>query len=279
MNELPILACTQPPVLSENLVALNAQISDTAAILANAPQTAEGLQAVKAARAKLRKTMEAVEAQRKAAKAAIMEPYEAANRRYQETVFRPLDQADKECKQWIDNVQETMKQGVTAQLKAYFDELVTVYHIPWLTFDRCGVKVGMDTAKKVDFAKERKEVQAFVVKVREDLAAISEMEDSAAVLAIYTRTLDFTGAVREVQERKKLIAEAEQQRAEILADKQARETHADQLREMGHDLTPTPQDVKVECSFTVRATVPMLRALKIYLENNQFEIVEDTDHE
>lgn len=268
-NNLPVMVCSQPPVISEHLRDWHAQIAAVEDAVAQAPKDRGGLTKVKAIRAGLRKQFEQMEDQRKAVKAAVLAPYEAANRAYQSQVAEPMRKADETCKRFVDDVSDRLKSRCLEELKEYFAELVTQANLPWLTFDRCGVKVDMATAQKKDFAKERQQIYAFVQRITSEMRTISAMEDGRDLMPHYIRTLDLAQSVEAMQKQRQEERIVSRLLDQAKADAQAQADHLRDLRRADPD-APIPQEKTFSVTFTVTATVPMLRGLRAWLDSNHY---------
>ena len=124
INEpVPMLVCTQPPVISENLMDLQERVNSITEMIIQLPKEPESVPQVKKARADLRKYFDSLEEQRKAVKAAVMAPYNEAEAKYKALVSGPIQQADKLCKDFVDGVELSMKQECESGLREYFEEL------------------------------------------------------------------------------------------------------------------------------------------------------------
>lgn len=271
-KNLPVMVCSQPPVISSNLRDWHAQIAAVEDAVANAPKDREGLAKVKELRAELRKQFDKMEAQRKAVKAAILAPYDRANEAYKKQVAEPMRITDEVCKRFVDDVSDRMKARCLDELKGYFAELVVQANLPWLTFDRCGVKIDMATTQKKDFAKERQQICSFVQRISSEMRTLSTMEDSKELLGYYIKTLDVAQAVAMCQQHKR-----EQQAVERLLDQEQEkirqeESHIQAMTDAVPEAAPLIQQEKIfTVTFTVHGTIPMLRGLKAWLDNNHYQ--------
>ena len=273
-NDIPILVCSSPPEISENIVDMRKRIFSAMEQVKSTPKTKEGLASVKELRAKLRADFEVMEAQRKAVKKAVLGPYEEANEHYKNLIAYPMSQADDACKCFVEEVQNSFKAACEAELRKYFGELVTSYNIPWLTFDRAGLKIDMATAQKKDYKKERVFLFEFVKRVSDDLQVISEMENAVDILENYIRTLDLTSAMAYAKFKNERRMEAESIRNSVTQKAEADRAHDAVIASaMGE---PTPQEKTFSCTFTVTATIARLRGLKAFLDGNHYEYTEET---
>lgn len=182
--------------------------------------TPETIQSVKGFRSDMRKAFEAVEEQRKAAKRAVLEPYERLEAVYKECVTAPFRRADDTCSRKAAEVEQDLKNRCEAGLRDYFDELRAVHHLDWLAYERAGVKVDLTSAKAKTPKKLREQLEVFVVGVAESVDRINTLEDAGEIMVEFQKSLDAAGAICTVKERHRRIEEAQamnQARAEIRA--------------------------------------------------------------
>ena len=196
-----MLICTQPPVISENLLDLNARVSSITTMLSTLPPEPENLPQVKKARADLRRYFESLEEQRKAVKAAVMAPYNDAEARYKRLVSDPINQADNLCKDFVDGVESAMKQQCEDGLREYFSELCAANHVEFLQFAQAGIQVDMASARQKTPKKLREQLSQFVSRVSAEVDRISEMEDAEEILVEYKQSLSLSSAIGIVLDR------------------------------------------------------------------------------
>lgn len=265
-----------PPVISENFTAVTAYIDDTLAQLATLPRTKEGCTTAKALRVDLRRRLEYLEDQRKAAKTAIMEPYNAKEKIYKEKISTPLTTADQKLKIWIDSYQDEVKQNCQDELQSYFDELCAVLHVDFVTFEQTGVVVDMATASLKDPKKARNAIHDFLNRIEDDRRTISTMEHAEEIMAEYKLSLSLSAAIAAVNDRHERIAQAsaDMEAAKTNTNVAVRNNTTAQLVEILPPPTTEPiNDPILRCTFTVNATRNQLRKIKEFLtqEGIQFE--------
>ena len=268
MNEL--IKVTQLPIIEERLLAakefVDKTVADAMALVCNE----ETVQSVKATRAELNRQFGELEEQRKAVKAAVLDPYNRFEAIYRECVSDAFKRADADLKQKINDTEDGMKRQCEAGLREYFTELCMAHHIDFLTFERTGVKVSMADAKaKTQPPKKlREQLEQFVARVAADESVISTMDGAEEIMAEYKQTLDAAKAVGIVQERHRRIEAERAARAEREAA-QAQEAEAVKKVEafappVEKEPEPAPEPV-VRCRFTVTATKTQLKKLKEFL--------------
>jgi hypothetical protein len=273
----PMLECAQPPVIVQNLMDMAAAFQEKREQIMALPRNEEGMKAVKALRAQARKDFDTLEDQRKAVKKAVLLPYEQAESLYKGFISEPFKRLDEACKTYVDDVESGIKDACEQRLKQYFAELCAMKGLLWLKWERLGIKVDMATARQAEPRKAMERIREFVDGVCADLEAISAMENSVEVLSHYEQTLDLAEALRRENSRKQSLEIARKNREE----REARQAQAAQAREAVAAVDPgvvtTNEGVKkYRLTFSVVAPISMLRALKAYLDDHNFEYQEGT---
>lgn len=260
-----LIVVKQLPEIEERLRTVKETVERRTADALKMVCTDETIQAVKGERAKLNKEFAILEEQRKAAKKAVMEPYERFMAVYEECVSGPFGAADAALKKKISDVESEMKSRCEKGLREYFAELCAVHHLEWLTYERAGIKVDMDSAKAKTPKKLREQMVAFVVGVAESVERISSLEDAGEIMVEFQQSLNAADAICTVQERRRRI---EEQKAAQEHLKSVREQDAEVVRRVEALAPPViaeaPEPV-VKCVFTVHTTKAKLRKLKEFL--------------
>lgn len=280
-NELiPILECSQPAVISENLIDLSARLLTITETVKNLPREQASLPEVKRLRAEMRKYFNALETQRKQVKADVLAPYEQANAVYQDRVAAPIEKTDRLCKDFIVEVETVVKKKCEDGLRDYFRELCAMHGLLWLRFESCGVKVDMAMANLKEPKKAKEQIRAHVESVSQTCNMISTMEYAGEILNEYANSLDLTQAISMVQDRHKAIEEMNRAReAKAMADAERRGNTAALLAEAPELASAVqPLEKKFKIIFAVTASMPRLRGLKAFLEGNHYEYQEVTDN-
>lgn len=268
-----LIVVKQLPVIEERLRTLKDRWEQRAADAESMVCTEETIQAVKAFRAEMRKEFDEVESLRKAAKQAVMEPYNRFEAVYKECVTTAFQRADSACSGKVSEVENDMKRRCEDELREYFAELCAAHHLGWLTYERAGIKVDMASAKAKTPKKLREQLAAFVEDTSKTVERIRRMDFSSEIMMEYQKSLSAPGAIYTVVERHRLI---EEQKAAQEARKAEEEREAEMVRRVEALAPPVvaeaPEPV-VKCTFTVRATKSQLRNLKEFLnmEGIQYE--------
>lgn len=260
-----LIEVKQLPVIEEHLRALKDRWDQRAADAESMVCTEETIQAVKAFRAEMRKEFEEVEALRKQAKQAVMEPYNRFESVYKDCVTAAFQRADNACSSKVFEAEADMKRRCEEGLREYFTELCAVHHLDWLIYERAGIKVDMASAKAKTPKKLREQLAAFVFGVSESVDRISLMDNSEEIMVEFKENLDEAKSVYAVSERHRLI---EKQKAAQEARKAEQEREAEMVRRVDSLAPPAVVDEPepiVKSTFTVHATRPQLRKLREFL--------------
>ena len=267
---VPMMVCTQPPVISENLVDLQTRVNAIEEMVSQLPKEPDSLPQVKKARADLRKYFDSLEDQRKAVKAAVMAPYNDAEAKYKALVSGPIQQADRLCKEFVDGVESSMKRECEAGLRDYFDELRTANHVEFLKFEKAGVVVDMASAKQKTPKKLREQLVQFVSRVASDVDRIAEMDDAEEIMVEYQKTLNVADAIGTVLNRHRCI-QAQREAAQVREAVKAAEVEV--VRKVNAVAPPIQvqtdllDEIIDRCPFTViGATRRQLRKLREFLK-------------
>lgn len=265
-----MLICTQPPVISENLLDLQERVVSIADMVSQLPRVPESLPQVKKARSDLRKYFGSLEEQRKAVKAAVMAPYNEAEAKYKALVSGPIGLADNLCKDFVDEVEANVKQECEDGLREYFAELCAANHVEFLRYEQSGVVVDMASARQKTPKKLREQLAQFAARVASDVDRISEMEDADEIMVEYQKTMNVADAIGTVLERRRLI---QKQKEEAMARAAAKAADAEAVQKV-EAVSPPVEILKesahepekqLRCTFTVTATMPQLKRLKEFL--------------
>lgn len=263
-----IIQIKQLPIIEERLrdlkKSIDAQVSEALSMVC----TEETVQSIKGMRSDLNKQFSELEAQRKSVKAAVLEPYNQFEKIYAECVSDSFKKADAELRDKINAVEDEIKNKCEESLREYFDELCVAHHVEWLTFDRCGIKVDMASAKSKNPKKLKEQILDFVVRVSNDVTTISWNENADELLVEYKRSLNFTEAMQTVLERHRRI-EAERKSLDTREEQKAAEKAA--VSRVEALAPPTVQEELLTVTFTVTDTKQRLIALREWMKENGYK--------
>lgn len=266
---VPMLVCTQQPVISENLVDLQERVASIADMVNQLPRVPDSVPQVKKARADLRKYFDSLEEQRKAVKAAVMAPYNEAEAKYKALVSGPIQNADRLCKDFVDDVELDMKQACENGLRDYFDELRAANHVEFLKFEQAGIAVDMASAKQKTPKKLREQMVQFVARVASDVDRIAEMDDAEEIMVEYQKSLNVADAIGIVLDRHRRI-QAQREAAQVRSTAKAAEAEA--VRKVDAvappvAVPPPHQEKRYKIAFTLHPTESQLDKLRPVLRN------------
>ena len=274
----PIIEVQQLPIITERLRTVKDAVEKATQEAAGLVCTGETVQAVKNTRAELRKQFDELETQRKAVKAAVMGPYEAFLKVYDECISMPFRIADNKLKEQIDGFEADLKKGCEERLRLYHEEMIRVHGVDFLTFDKAmalgRLKISMADANAKTPKKLMDGIAAVTASVADDVSRITDMEDSAEIMAEYKKCFDVGLAVSEVQRRKRAV-EAEKEAAEQRKIEEARK--AEVVAKVDAVAPPVAAPAEPEKIFTIKFTVKCTREQGRKLK--QFLITEGIQYE
>lgn len=202
-----LIVVKQLPIIEEQLRTLKERWEQRAFDAESMVCTLDTVQAVKEFRAEMRKEFENAETLRKAAKKAIMEPYDQLEEVYKECVTAPFQKADQSLSGKVIEAERDIKARCEDGLRDYFAELCAVHHLDWLTYEQAGIRVDMASARSKTPKKLLEQISAFVAGVAESVDRINTLEDAGEIMVEYQKTLDAAGAICTVKERHRRIEE------------------------------------------------------------------------
>ena len=266
---VPMLVCTQPPVISEKLMDLQQRVNTIIEMISQLPKTPESVPQVKKARADLLRYLDSLDEQRKAVKAAVMAPYNEAEAKYKALVSGPIQQADKLCKDFVDGVESAMKRECEAGLRDYFDELRAANHVEFLKYEQAGIVVDMASAKQKTPKKLREQLVQFVARVASDVDRIAEMDDSEEIMVEYQKSLNVADSIGIVLERHRRI---QAQREAAQAREAAKTAEAAAIQKVDAvappmAVPPPQKEKRYKIAFTLHPTESQLEKLRPVLRN------------
>lgn len=271
-----LIQIVQLPIIKERLHFLKGyvdqQVSDAMAMVC----TDDTVIYVKQIRAELNALFTEAENQRKAVKAAVMQPYLDFEAVYKECISVPFKRADDDLRLKIVAVETGLKKECENRLRLFFDELAQVNGLDWLRFEQAGITVTMADAKaKTQPPKRlREQLENFVNRVAKDVDMILTLKNASEILAGYKQALNVTDAIQIVEERHRQIERAEEEKA--LRDAvRAQETEArrkvDAFAPATVEESPAVREDLLSCTFTVTDTRDRLKLLKQFLDANGYK--------
>lgn len=270
-----LIQIVQLPIIKERLHKLKGfvdqQVSDAMAMVC----TEDTVIHVKQIRAELNALYTEAENQRKAVKAAVMQPYLDFETVYKECISGPFKRADDDLRLKIVAVETGLKKECEQRLRAFFDELTQTSGLDFLKYEQAGISISMADAKaKTQPPKKlREQVERFVLRVGQDVDMISTMEDAGEIMAAYKQSLSVTDALQTVKERKRQITQAQEENERRNA---VRTQEAEARRKVEAFAPPTVSETEndqdqLTCTFTVTDTRDRLKLLKQFLDANGYK--------
>ena len=279
-----LIVVQQLPVIVERLhsikAATEAKVQDALSLAC----TEETVQVVKKRRAELNSEFNDLEAQRKAAKNAIMAPYKAFETVYKECVTDVFGPADKQLAQRIAEVEDGLKQDKAAKVVAYFSELQRANpELEWVNFEDIGLSITLSASLK----SLKASVKKYMDNVAKDIECIRGMANGLEVLDEYKQVRNLAVAVGTVHKREMRIA-AERNATAQRAEQAARQAEAvaavqevvaeetvlqppAEVETEPEEAAPAASERKFSATFKVTDTKPRLRALKAWLEKEGYQ--------
>lgn len=269
----------QLPIIEEQLRAMKETIEQQTGEAMQLICNADTIQTVKDMRADLNRKFNALEDARKNVKKQIMAPYERFEETYRECVTDLFRRADADLKGKVDAVEGELKSICEQNLQAYFCELRDARGLPWLEYERAGIRVDMTSARAKTPKKLMDALRLFVDGVAANVKMIEGMDDAPEIMAEYKASLDAAASIATVQQRKKRI-EAERQAAEERARREAERAAAAPPEPV---VTPAPAPVpayeppkavqaaavkRYQLELRVSGTLEQMKLIKMYLKNN-----------
>lgn len=268
-----LIKVTQAPTVEfTQLKQYNIQLTDRLARLdlANLEASEDNLKEIKTTRTDVRKELKVLEDSRKLTEKTILEPYKKFETEYNKLIKKPLQQADKDLKAKVDEVEDNLRQEKTNTFIKRFEELKAKHNIDFVKFEQVKLNIQLSTSA----TSLENELTDFFDKVKNDLAVIETNANKERVLVKYMQDLDLSNAIvtvdREIKQEEELIAKRE---ADKLALEQAKQAH-EQVKEVKPTInTPVVEEAPelITMTFTVTGTKEQLIAVREYMKGNNIE--------
>lgn len=271
-----IIEVKQLPIIVEQLQEVKAEVTAKVEQALSLVCTEDTVKDVKKVRSDLNKELKDYEERRKAVKKAIMTPYEQFEAVYKDCISDTYKKADTELKGKIDSVENELKEQKKAEVKGYFDEYLTATGIDFVTFENANINVTLSASMK----SLKEQAKAFVDKIVDDLNLIDTQEHKDEILYEYKQSLNVSNAITKVANRYKAIEEAKAREEERKAREQAEAEAAAKVESVVEAVTPptvepiappVEEEKTYTLNFTVRGTMPQLKALKEFLTNGGYD--------
>lgn len=295
-----LIIVKQLPIIEERLRELadsiDQQVVEAVSLVCNEATYKE----VKKARAALSAQRKELESKRIAVKNAVLAPYNQFEAIFKECATNKFDAADAILKARIDEVELGIKATKELEVCMYFEEYRTNAGLDFLTWEQLGIKISMSSSVK----SLKDAVNRLCSRVLDDLALIKTQPHKDEILVEYKSHLNASLAITTVVSRHEAI-EAERRRHEEAAASE--EIRRKAIAQVDDALTPpvsTPETSSVplappvvskpserpeppaeahispatpnpnriySATFTVRATLDKLKALKQFLNDGGYD--------
>lgn len=271
-----IIQVKQLPIIVEQLHEVKAEVTAKVEQALSLVCTEDTVKDVKKVRSELNKELKDYEERRKAVKKAIMTPYEQFETVYKDCISDTYKKADTELKGKIDSVENELKEQKKAEVKGYFDEYLTATGIDFVTFENANINVTLSASMK----SLKEQARAFIDKIVDDLNVINTQEHKDDILYEYKASLNVSAAITTVTNRYKAIEAAKAREEERRAREQAEAESAAKVEEVVEAVAPptvetiappVEEEKTYTLKFTVRGTMPRLKALKEFLNNGGYD--------
>lgn len=276
MDKKEMIAVKQLPIIVEQLQQVKAEVAAKVDFALRLVCTEDTVKDVKKVRSELNKELAEYEASRKAVKKAILTPYEQFEVVYKDCVSDTYKKADTELKRKIDSVENELKAQKAAEVKAYFDEYLQSKGIDFVTFESAHINVTLSASMK----SLKEQAKAFIDKIADDLALIDTQEHKDDILYEYKQSLNVANAITAVANRYKAFERAKAKEEERKAREQAEAEATAKVESVVEAVAPqtvepiappVEEEKTYTLKFTVRGTMPQLKALKEFLNNGGYD--------
>lgn len=271
-----IIQVKQLPIIVEQLHEVKAEVTTKVEQALSLVCTEDTVKDVKKVRSELNKELKDYEERRKAVKKAIMTPYEQFEMVYKDCISNTYKKADTELKGKIDSVENELKEQKKAEVKGYFDEYLTATGIDFVTFENANINVTLSASMK----SLKEQAKAFIDKIVDDLNLIDTQEHKDDILYEYKASLNVSAAITTVTNRYKAIEAAKAREEERKAREQAEAEAAAKVESVVESVVPptvepiappVEEEKTYTLKFTVRGTMPQLKAVKEFLNNGGYD--------
>lgn len=264
-----IIKVAQLPIIVEQLHEVKAEITAKVQQALSFACTEDTVKDVKKVRSELNKELKDYEERRKAVKKAILTPYEQFEAVYKNCISDTYKEADAVLKGKIDSVESELKEQKRKEVISYFNELCEANNLDFITFENTNINVTLSASMKG----LKDQARNFVFKIVDDLNLIDTQEHKDEILYEYKQSLNVSNAITTVTNRYKAIEEAKaREQAEAEATAKVESVVEAVAPPTVEPIAPPVEEEKIyTLKFTVRGTMPKLKALKEFLNNGGYD--------
>lgn len=273
-----LIEVVQLPVIQERLNIISEQIKAAVSYVKSLECNEDTYKLVKKQKAELNKQFEKLDAQRKAVKKAVLEPYNEFEEIYNSLIRDVFKPAEREISKQITDVENGLKLKKRAELVEYFDEYTKAIGIDFVSFEDIPLNITLSASVK----SLKKQIRDFLDKTITDLSLIATQDHATEILVEYRRTLDASYSIMAVKERHRAIEEEERRHEDAEATEEAKQAVVSKVEEAIEETEafapPTVEEpaqeeneAVYETTFKVRGTLTQLKALKKFLINGGYD--------
>lgn len=273
-----LIEVVQLPVIQERLNIISEQIKAAVSYVKSLECNEDTYKLVKKQKAELNKQFEKLDAQRKAVKKAVLEPYNEFEEIYNSLIRDVFKPAEREISKQITDVENGLKLKKRAELVEYFEEYTKAIGIDFVSFEDIPLNITLSASVK----SLKKQIRDFLDKTITDLSLIATQDHATEILVEYRRTLDASYSIMAVKERHRAIEEEERRHEDVKATDEAKQAVVSKVEEAIEETEafapPTVEEAVqeeneavYETTFKVRGTLTQLKALKKFLINGGYD--------
>ena len=236
--------------------------------------TTDSIKSLKDIRSTLNKEFKTYEEQRKVIKTGVSNPYLVFDAEYKIHISAHYSEADVKLKEKILSVESELKLKREEELKAFFIETCQANNIDFVTFDKVGLNITMSASMK----SYKDKITSFVEDLAKDIKLIEALDSTdnyrVDILVEYKVCFDVAESIKIIKIRREAKIAETTKRADIpMTPVKAIEPVIQEPVKEEPLQAPTveaPEEV-YEMNFSVKGTLPKLKALKAFLIENEIE--------
>lgn len=274
-QELVVLK--QLPIIEEQLIKVSEEIDDKLEIAKSLVCSEENKNTVKQLRTSFMKEFDDWEEKRKDIKNKIINPYNQFEEAYKKYIGDKYKKADQELKNKIDTVEAEQKAKKEKELQEYFKEYKTSHNLDFLNFEKLNITVSLSSSLKA----LKEQIKEFIDRVLEDIQIINAQSDADEIMVEYKQTLNASNAITTVLNRKEMLKREQEIKEKQVEEREKIQKDLSKFEDMSKEVLEAPKEEIIgckelklhSCTFTIKATMEQLKALKEYFNENGIEII------
>lgn len=198
MNEIKL---KQKPIITHELVKVGESVTKRLADLNIEGQvaTVDTVKTIKKLRATLNKEHEQFNDDIKTVLSPVSSVIDEVKESFKINISEKYKSADDILKSKVAIVEDKVKANIRNAIELYFNELCQSEEIDFLKFENVGLTINLSTTEK----KYKEQCNAFVMKVKDEIALIETNKYKLEIMVEYRSTLNVAASIKTVQDRKK----------------------------------------------------------------------------